>query len=1597
MKRLVFCICSLFCTISRAFSEENPLDIPPSEVLFYQKEFFVETYPFLQEALFLFESKEFFSQKPFPYVKEKNQLANIVHEPLAFEEAFVTILESGTLSVSRDSSLGKFPLVLQGGVLKTLASFSSKKPIIVSTNGTLHTNEETTFSLNGPIQGSGLLIKKGKGSLFLTHKNSYKGGTEIHEGSLILEKADVLGSGPVFLQGGNIHSKKSFTLAKEISVEKTSGISVDSGVDFTLQGSLKGKGFLQKKGPGKLRLEAVNHFDGTIDFLEGIISVKNAKSFGKSSLRFDEGSLELCGSFDLNQEITMKSSGSFIVPKEEKVCIKSSINGPGNLLKKGPGSISFSTPQKYTGNTLIQEGTIELIKDSSLKSDSLVFLGGNVFVDGDCSLKSHVLFAKKGAIQISEKGNLSIEGNIRGHSLLIKKGKGSLKLQGENSLKKGIFLKEGNLYFEKANNLGTSPIYFPQNNRGRLAATKSVSIVNPIFFEDKGCIVSEKGGSFHLKGELLGKGNLCKQGKGSLTLSKNPLFEGNIELQQGSLELTDEESIGKGSLIFPENSSAMLVANQSFTLTNSIISDELATISILDGVEVQYKGSFLGKGSLAKKGKGRLFLSGKNQLEGNTLIQEGFLSIEKDLTLGKGTIIVENGGLHTKEGIEVTKPIYITQDGYLFPDEHSIMIVKKPVHGEGHLHKLGSGTLVLETANSYQGNTYLTDGNLLITHQNHLGEGGIYFQGGELAIFEDGTVDKQLFLEKEAKITIPSHTKVTWKGPFQGKGSLWKKGAGKLTLKGEKTLPKSSTLFIQEGTLCIDSETSDFSSPIAFLDGTFETIKPMVLSQEIRVQKKAVFSSKQEGSIYINHPIKGMGDVEKTGEGSMTFAKKNDFRGNFFLREGSVFLKEEGDFGLGEIFVKKGNIHIDRPFFTKQNLFLDSGHTEISVGESQKAVIEGRVSGKGALRKKGLGSLVLRQSNGCKQGTKLYEGTLVLSHPESLGVEKMDVHGGSLKVTTKIASNTPIFLHSSDAIIDVAKDTSLTLFSSLEGKGSIQKKGKGLLFLSNISSFQGDILVTEGSFVLNKSTFSEASLLDSTFSVKKGGYLGGDGQFGSTMIDGGVLYGNGNYERLSIVAGQIAPGNSIGIITVSGNYTQASASSYELEIENNTSDQIIASGSATIDTGAILNIVSIDGTIIKGQTYDILEASGGINQLWTEINNSSNLPVSVSLVDSNTVARLTLLRSVYFRSRNIGSGNASSLRDYLNEFEIPSSTLLNSIQIASSLSDADLKNTLIGWTPALFGAFSWNYLDSIDEVFSTIDQRSLVQRCRKKRCAPSKNGRSQNFWISPTYLSTSAEIRENIPSYKTSSPSIFTGYDACVFDQAILGAFFGYQYTDISWKSVNSQASLQNVFTSLYFSFERSLISLNTSLLGGMHFFHTNRAIEYSSVSETAKNRHLAGSFASHLSLSCQLVPDIFLFFADASYGFLKEQEIEESNSPSFDLCIEGKNSHMLLTKFGTKVLYDWTYGSICTRLFGSMSWVFKTPLGNTSFSSEFRELKNGQKFETETSSQAVHFFSPELGISFDREFFQVSLGYRNEISRNYWLSSVQLSLSGEF
>ena len=116
------------------------------------------------------------------------------------------------------------------------------------------------------------------------------------------------------------------------------------------------------------------------------------------------------------------------------------------------------------------------------------------------------------------------------------------------------------------------------------------------------------------------------------------------------------------------------------------------------------------------------------------------------------------------------------------------------------------------------------------------------------------------------------------------------------------------------------------------------------------------------------------------------------------------------------------------------------------------------------------------------------------------------------------------------------------------------------------SSFAGDILV-DGTLVFNGSLASASITID----------------------DGAALSGNSTFGNLTVGAGgTVAPGNSIGTITVNGTVSFAPGSTYEVELDQTSSDQIVA-GTSDINGGTV--VVSIlGGPVTAGTVYTIISA-----------------------------------------------------------------------------------------------------------------------------------------------------------------------------------------------------------------------------------------------------------------------------------------------------------------------------------------------------------------------------------------------------------------------
>ncbi len=121
--------------------------------------------------------------------------------------------------------------------------------------------------------------------------------------------------------------------------------------------------------------------------------------------------------------------------------------------------------------------------------------------------------------------------------------------------------------------------------------------------------------------------------------------------------------------------------------------------------------------------------------------------------------------------------------------------------------------------------------------------------------------------------------------------------------------------------------------------------------------------------------------------------------------------------------------------------------------------------------------------------------------------------------------------------------------------------------------------------------------LNTGASIGSGGALYANGTIGGTVIvnNGGLLGGSGTVGGLAALSGgTVAPGNSIGTLTVAGNAAFAPGSVYQVEANAaGQSDRLAVSGTATL-AGGTVQVLAQNGAYNPRTQYAILNAAGGV-------------------------------------------------------------------------------------------------------------------------------------------------------------------------------------------------------------------------------------------------------------------------------------------------------------------------------------------------------------------------------------------------------------------
>jgi autotransporter-associated beta strand protein len=1087
-----------------------------------------------------------------------------------------TLVRAGTLALATDSAAGTGRITLESGTTLSYApGITVANPLTINGLASL-TVASGVATQSGALSGSGRYLLGGAGRLLLTGDNSgFGGGVSVADLTLDLASSASLGSGAVDLTGSaTFRYGDAVTIGNGVTIGGgfTLAAVVDSGRRATQAGVVSGGGTLAKTGGGTLVLSRANSFSGGTLLAAGTIEAADGAALGSGRLAMgDRSELSLANGVTLANHIELAGDAGFAVADGRRAAIGGAIvdgSQAGGLVKTGGGTLALTAANSFSGGTLIAGGAIEAARGDAFGSGLIEIDGSTLLLGDGVTLANEIDLGGIATIGVASGGagiGASIEDGTRAGGL-VKTGAGILTLTAANRYSGGTTIAQGTL------RLGTG---------GRLLG----NIANA------GVLAFDQADRAVLAGSVSGTGAMVQSGAGTTVLTGDATHAGGTTISAGTLQ------VGAGGT--------------SGSLAGDIVNDAALVVDRADAVTIG--GRISGSGGLTHAGAGTLTLTGSNSYTGGT-------------TIAAGTLRIGDGGTRGS----ILGPV--TTTGTLIFDRANATSFADAISGGGALVKTGAGVLTLGGASSFTGGTTVQAGTLLLAHDRAAGAGRIILEGGATLGYADGiTIANDLLINGEARLDVAQGT-ATQAGAITGTGRYRLTGAGRLLITGDNssftgpvTISGVSLDLASNGALGSGEVELAGDATLSYGDG-LEIVNAVSLSDgaTLAAVVDAGAAAIQSGA------ITGNGAVAKTGTGTMILTGDNDFTGGTTIAGGILQVGDGGTSGriTGSV-MNNGTLAFNR---------------------ADTLVFTGTISGSGGIVQSSPGTLVLTGQNSFTGGTAITGGTLALAGNGRIsgpvvnnGVFDIASATGGPVAIAGLAGQGTVSLGNQTLALDGAN---ASFGGTITGAGAVMLTS-GSQVLTGTNTHSGGTTISGGTLIATAAALGTGpivgngalvidqgggdarlpnALSGSGLLVKQGNSkldLTGDSDFaGTTQIAGGGLAVNGNLRNSVVSAASgtilsgagtvggvalaegaaIAPGNSIGTLTVAGNVVQSAASVYAVEVDpaSDRSDRIVAQGSATIAPGAMLTVIKeADLAYAPGRRYTVLTATGGISGRYT--------------------------------------------------------------------------------------------------------------------------------------------------------------------------------------------------------------------------------------------------------------------------------------------------------------------------------------------------------------------------------------------------------------
>ena len=241
---------------------------------------------------------------------------------------------------------------------------------------------------------------------------------------------------------------------------------------------------------------------------------------------------------------------------------------------------------------------------------------------------------------------------------------------------------------------------------------------------------------------------------------------------------------------------------------------------------------------------------------------------------------------------------------------------------------------------------------------------------------------------------------------------------------------------------------------------------------------------------------------------------------------------------------------------------------------------------------------------------------------------------GAVALPNRFTDSLPLYL---------IGDTVLQQTGSGSIGASVSGSGKNLAVAGGSIAFNGAIDMSGGSFFVQRDALAtiNGSLTAAGISIASQGALANNSRIAATVLNGGrltnngsitgdvtnsgLLDGNGRFAGNLANSGVIAPGISIGTVTVAGNAALAAGTTYNAEVNAQGQSDLIAVGGTTAIQGGTVAVLPQNGAYAPRTSYTILSSTGGVSGSFASVSSSSPfLLPALSYTADDVVLTLTI-------------------------------------------------------------------------------------------------------------------------------------------------------------------------------------------------------------------------------------------------------------------------------------------------------------------------------------------------------------------------------------